>query len=186
MRNLLVILLVLGGGGYFIYSQYIAPDLRARAAVEQVLDKASELAQAGDAARIHAFLDSHLTSDARVTLEITFGVLSGQAPAARMQYTKESFLQFMDGVLARTRDWEVRMAIADLSSFSFKDAMGAKIRLTGQQQGTASDGTIIMRYIAMVECNTDVLFAAEPVFSKADCTIRLQGMPRGAAGSGLF
>jgi hypothetical protein len=174
MRSLLVILALLGAG-YFAYTKYIAPEWAARNKVEQMLGEASELARAGDAARLHALLDKHLAADARVLLEISYGVLGPESAAGRMRYDKAGFLQFMQGVLARTRQWEVQMAIADFKP----NENSAEMRLTGRQMATVPEGAIPMRYLAMVECNTSARIADIALFSGTQCKIRLQGMPRG-------
>lgn len=169
---IIVIIAILGVGGYMAYSW---PQMALRRVVEAEVAKGNAAAETGNKEAVVAWLGTVLAEDATVSLTISYGIpLSGNAIAPRsQQFRKDEFIRFMDLTLYALKSWE--QGEMRLSGFEGNAEAGtAKAEVRGQF--SVWDGVRTgAHYKVSPECQSQWRIQGETAqISKADCTVTLQ------------
>ncbi|MDX2112838.1 MAG: hypothetical protein SFW63_03795 [Alphaproteobacteria bacterium] len=184
MKYLTVLLLVftLVAGAAYYFMAY--PPVVKKRAAERSLAAFGEAVASKDRAKIGAALGIFLAPDAKVRLEISFitiqTVLGRENPPLIQDFTKDTFIPFIDNVLYPLSDY---MYEGRITSFALADDGAANVSFEndGWADGIshASGVALNMRYTVKGVCSGNTVYEQEEALLKdAVCKLELRLVPK--------
>jgi hypothetical protein len=184
MKNIMVLLLalLLAAGAAYYFLAY--PPVVKKRAAERSLAAFSEAVATKERAKIGAALGAFLTPDAKIRLEISFitiqTVLGRENPPLVQDFTKDTFIPFIDNVLYPLTDY---MYDGKIASFELADDGTANLSFEndGWADGIshASGMALNMRYTVKGECIGRAVFHEKDAqLGQATCKLQLRLVPK--------
>ncbi len=183
MKNIVMImvLIIAGGAAYFFFAY---PPVVKKRVAERSLAAFSEAVASKDRAKIGAALGRFLAPDAKIRLEISFitiqTVLGRENPPLVQDFTKDTFIPFIDNVLYPLTDY---MYEGRITSFALAEDGAASLSFEndGWADGIshASGIGLNMRYTVKGICTGTAAFETQKALLKdAVCQLQLRLIPK--------
>jgi hypothetical protein len=184
MKKIIIAVILLLAGGAAYYFMAYPPVVKKRLA-ERSLAAFSEAVATKDRAQIGAALGAFLAPDAKIRLEISFitiqTVLGRENPPLVQDFTKETFIAFIDNVLYPLTDYmyEGRITSFALSEDGSQAAVGFANDGWADGISHASGIALNMRYTVKGTCGGAAAFEEEKALLKeAVCKLELRLVPK--------
>ncbi|MCE2927937.1 MAG: hypothetical protein LW823_09920 [Rickettsiales bacterium] len=182
-KIMIAVMLVLVGGGAYYFLAY--PPVVKKRAAERSLAAFSEAVATKDRTQIGAALTKFLAPDAKIRLEISFisiqTVLGRESPPLVQDFTKETFIPFIDNVLYPLTDYMYNGKIEsfELSEDGKQAAVGFANDGWADGISHASGIALNMRYTVKGLCSGSAIFSGEEAQLKdAVCQLQLRLVPK--------
>jgi hypothetical protein len=182
MKKIIAVILLLAGGAAYYFMAY--PPVVKKRLAERSLAAFSEAVATKDRTQIGAALGTFLAPDAKIRLEISFitiqTVLGRENPPLIQDFTKETFIPFIDNVLYPLTDY---MYEGRITSFALAQDGAASLSFgnDGWADGIshASGIALNMRYTVKGTCGGAATFEEEKALLKeAVCKLELRLVPK--------
>ncbi len=176
---LLLVSLAAGAGYYFFYY----PPTLLKNATKGAITQFADAVNSKDRSRVGASLQTLLSDNAQIKLEVHFMALVGQnRPMLTQQFDKPGFISFIDNTLYPLTDYGYRRS--QLTEFILADDQrSAQVTFTsnGWADGNSYYGgiAVMTRFSVETECKGTAIFgAATPQLQNATCIAEFRSVPK--------
>ena len=163
------------------YYEFFYPPRVLRRAAEDALKQFAGAVASQDRAEVGKALEKFLADDARVTLEVNFFSATRQVPAMTQDFTKPSFITFIDNTLFPLTDYAYEPEIRDFSLSP--DGKMAAVVFTSREWADGNNYygglSIATRFSSETTCKGEVGVAPEGILlQRVDCSMQLRSVPK--------
>ena len=178
IKALLAALVIIAGGVYYFFFH---PPVVMKRATSAALDRFGEAVATKDRAKISDTLKNLLTPDAKINLEVNFFAIGNQKRPLTQDFTKDTFISFVDNTLYPLTDYNYE---ARLTKFSLADdRKTAQVSFTSKEWADGAQmfggAAVNMRFSSETQCEGSVTFTEmKPQLSGAICKMQFRSVPK--------
>ena len=165
-----------------VYYSFLYPPHLLYKETQKALEAFAEAVRSQDRAKVGDVLRAHIADDAAIHMEVNiFSLTQNSAKPMSSDFTKQSFLTFMDNVLYPLEHYEYQPELTEFTLNKARD--GADVQFTSREWADGHNHyagvEVGMRFSSETECSGHVLFVQKvPMIDKANCQVAMRMVPK--------